>query len=112
GLVAMALAAWALPGPARTRIRSLFVETVLAGLLALLVASPFFYYALFSGQFPEGPPSLSDLYGMNLLNPLFPTYTTWLGSHAFLPLGLTYEGSNASEADGYLGIALVVAFLM
>jgi hypothetical protein len=96
----------------RSRIDGLFIETLSGGLVALVFASPLLYYALFSGSFPEGAPSLSDKYGLDLLNPLFPTYLTWLGHHDFLSLGLTYEGQNIAEADGYLSIPIILAFML
>ncbi len=96
----------------RSRIDSLFGETVAAGLIALVVASPFFYYALFNGTFPKGAAGLSDVYGLDLLNPVVPTYVTWLGHHDFLSLGVTYETGNITEADGYLSIPIILAFLV
>lgn len=111
GLLALVAARLIAPPPYRGRVLGLIGESVLAGLIALALASPFFYYALFSGTFPEGAPNLSDVYGLDLLNPLFPTYSTWLGHHDFLTLGLSYETQNVSEADGYLSIPIVIAFL-
>jgi hypothetical protein len=111
GLFALLCARWIAPAPYRARVLGLLGESVGAGLIALAVASPFFYYALFSGSFPEGAPNLSDVYGLDLLNPFFPTYSTWLGHHDFLALGLSYEMQNVSEADGYLSVPIVVAFL-
>jgi hypothetical protein len=96
--------------PQRGRIVGLSAETLGAGLAALVLISPFLYYALFSGSFPEGAPNLSDRYGLDLLNPLFPTYLTWLGHHDFLPLGITFEGGEITEADGYLSIPIILAF--
>ncbi len=87
-------------------------ETLVAGVVAIILASPFLYYALFSGAFPKGAPALPDVYGMDLLNPFFPTYATWLGSKAFLSLGLTYTQGNVTEAGGYLGIPLIIGFLI
>jgi hypothetical protein len=106
------VAAWIFErSPRRARVGALALEALGAGLLALIVVSPFLYYALFSGGFPKGPSGLSDVYGLDLLNPLFPTYTTWLGHRDFLSLGLTYEMGNITEADGYLGIPIVAAFV-
>jgi hypothetical protein len=110
GLFALLCARWIAPAPQRDRVFGLIGESIGAGLLALILASPFFYYALLSGSFPTGAPNLSDLYALDLLNPLFPTYSTWLGHHDFLSLGLSYEGGNVSEADGYLSIPLMLAF--
>jgi hypothetical protein len=111
GLFTIVCARWIAPAPYRGRVLGLLGESVGAGLIALAVGSPFFYYALFSGTFPKGAPNLSDVYGLDLLNPFFPTYTTWLGRHDFLSLGLTFETGNVSEADGYLSIPIVLAFL-
>jgi hypothetical protein len=96
----------------RRRVDGLIVETLGAGLLAIVVASPFLYYALFNGGVPKGAPALSDVYGLDLLNLFFPTYATWLGHTDFLALSLRYNGGNVAEADGYLGIPLVVCFLV
>lgn len=95
----------------RARVDALILETLGAGLLAIVVASPFLYYAMFGGGVPKGAPNLSDFYGLDLLNLFFPTYTTWLAHSDFRSLGLTYNGGNLAEADGYLGIPLVICFL-
>jgi hypothetical protein len=112
GLVAVVAARFLVSKSRRSLIDGLLAETLGGGLIALVLASPFIYYALFSGAFPTGAANLSDAYGLDLLNPLFPTYSTWLGHHDFLSLGLTYEGQNVSEADGYLGIPIVLAFIL
>lgn len=112
GALALVSVRFLVSRPQRSRIDSLFIETLGAGLIAVALISPFLYYALFSGSFPKGAPNLSDMYGLDLLNPFFPTYSTWLGHHDFLSLGLTYEGQNVSEADGYLSIPLVLAFVL
>jgi hypothetical protein len=112
GTFALVCARFLVPKRRRSQIDGLFMETLGAGLIAVVLISPFLYYALFSGSFPEGAPDLSDKYGLDLLNPFFPTYSTWLGHHDFLSLGLTFEGQNVSEADGFLGIPLVLAFVL
>jgi hypothetical protein len=110
GAVTLVSARLLAPRSRRSRIDGLIVETVGAGLIAAVLAAPLLHYALFSGSFPKGAPGLSDTDGLDLLNPFFPTYSTWLG-HDFLSLGVTYEHGNISEADGYLSIPLVLAFL-
>jgi hypothetical protein len=112
GALALVSARLLVSQPRRSRMNGLFVETLVGGLIAMTLASPFLYYALFSGNFPKGAPGLSDVYGLDLLNPFFPTYSTWLGHSDFLSLGLTYEGKNVSEADGYLSIPIVFAFML
>jgi hypothetical protein len=112
GAVALVSARFLVSKPQRSRIDGLIVETVSAGLLAVALTAPYLYYALFSGSFPKGNPGLSDVYGLDLLNPFFPTYSTWFGHHDFLSLSLTYEHANISEADGYLSIPIVLAFML
>jgi len=112
GTVLLVSARIMVPKSQRSRVNYLIVETAIAGLIAIVVASPFFYYALFSGGLPKGTPSFSDTFGLDFLNPFFPTSTTWLGHHDFGSLGVTYEHDAGSETDGYLGIPIIVAFLL
>ncbi len=95
-----------------SRVASLVGETVGAGVLALVVAAPFFYYALLSGGFPQGSTSYWDMYALDLLNPLFPTYATWLGHDAFKSLSVTYSGGGLTGQDGYLSIPVIAIFLL
>jgi hypothetical protein len=99
------------PSAQRPRIDGLILETAGGGLLALVVGSPFFYYALFSGEFPKGPGEYGDVYAQDLLNTFFPTIATWLGHHDFQSLSTTYVGGGVTGDDGYLSIPLVIAFL-
>ncbi len=110
GGVLMLSARWLVAPASRVRVTNLITETALAGMVAVVLASPFLYYALFSGDFPKGASGLSDVYALDFLNPIFPTYATWLGHHDFLSLGLSYELGNITEADGYLSVALILAF--
>lgn len=112
GAVLLVSARLLAPHPQRSRVSGLIGETVGAGALALVAASPFFYYALFSGGFPKGSPLYWDVYALDLLNPLFPTYTTWLGHNTFQSLSATYVGGGVTGQDGYLSIPLIVAFLL
>ncbi len=111
GAVLLAAARVLAPQPQRGRIRALALETLGAGALAMLITSPYLYYAIVRGPFPEGNPALSDVYGLDLMNLIFPTQTTWLGHHDFEPLWRTFEGGNASESNGYLSVAIIAAFL-
>ncbi len=112
GVLTLLCALCLLSPPRRARVGSLIVETAGAGLLALVVASPFFYYALFSGEFPKGVGPYWDVYAQDLLNPFFPTAATWLGNHDFASLSATYAGGGLAGDDGYLSIPLVTAFLV
>ena len=111
GAVLLVAAWFYLPQPSRKLVVRLAVEVIGSGLLAVIVISPFLYYALFSGGTPQSSPVFPNVYSLDLLNPLFPTTITWLGGHDFYLLGLTYEKSNGSEADGYLGVIMIVLFL-
>lgn len=105
------ISAWLLSSqPQRSQISGLAAETFGAGVVALMVASLFFYYALFSGGPPKGRSIYWEVYGLDLLNLVFPTATTWLGHHDFLPLSNTYEIGNITEADGYLSIPFLIVF--
>jgi hypothetical protein len=110
GMVLLVTARFLVAQPQRARMNSLMVETVAAGLLAVIVAAPFLYYALISGGFQPGNPALSDVYGLDLANLFFPTLATWLGHHDFQALWSTFEQGDVSESNGYLSIAIVIAF--
>ncbi len=94
----------------RSQIDGLIAETIGAGILAFVVASPFFYYAVISGGAPMGSPLYWENFGLDLLNLAFPTSTTWLGHHDFMQLSSSYEISDITETDGYLSIPLMIAF--
>jgi hypothetical protein len=96
--------------PQRARMTGLIAETVAAGLIAVVVTSPFLYYVFFSGGMAPGSPRFSDVYGLDLTNLIFPTLTTWLGHHDFQSLSSTYEQGDLLEANGYLSIAILIAF--
>ncbi len=110
GAVVLLSARFLAAQPQRARINSLIMETIGAGLIAIVVTSPFLYYALISGGAPKGNPELADTYGLDFANLIFPTLTTWLGHHDFTPLWSTFEHGNSSESNGYLSIAVVIAF--
>jgi hypothetical protein len=110
GMVLLVSARFLAARPQRARINSVIIETVAAGLVAIVVGAPFLYYALISGGFQPGNPGLSNVYGLDLTNLVFPTLTTWLGHHDFQALWSTYEQGDAAESDGYLSIAIVIAF--
>jgi hypothetical protein len=112
GMVMLLAARFLAVEPQRARMNGLIGETIAGGLIAIVVASPFLYYALFSGGLPPGNSGLSDVYPLDLANLIFPTLTTWLGHHDFQSLWSTYDHGDVTEADGYLGIAIMIAFGM
>lgn len=111
GLVLLICARVLAPHRERPALNRLIVETLVAGLLAAVVGSAFLYYALFANGLPPGNSLFSDYYALDLTNLVFPTYTTWLGHAEFQPLWSTYAKGDVSEANGYVGIVLIVAFL-
>jgi hypothetical protein len=96
------------PRPIRRRIDGLVGETLVAGALAALIAAPFLYYALFQGGMPSE--TIGEGYGLDLLNPVFPTITTWLGGGAFHALTMRFEEGSFAESNGYLSLPIIVAF--
>jgi hypothetical protein len=110
GMVLLVAARFLAAQPQRARLTGLIGETIAAGLIAIVVSSPFLYYAVISGGFQPGNPLLSNVFGLDLTNLLFPTQTTWLGHHDFQALWSTYEVGDVSETNGYLSIAIVIAF--
>jgi hypothetical protein len=93
--------------PLRGRIDGLLAETAGAVGLTAVVTSPFLYYALVSGGSPHELPEISDWWGLDLLNTVLPTGTTWLGTNS---VSLTF--GNIAEADGYLSVPIILAFLL
>ena len=112
GLVMLVCARLLAPQTLRRRIDGLMWETAGAGVFALVVGSPFYYYALFSGEFPKGVTTYGDIYAQDLLNTIFPTIATWLGHSDFQSLSATYVGGGVTGDDGYLGVPLVIGFLV
>ena len=110
GVVLLVAARLLAAQPQRGRMNGLIAETIAAGLIAIVVGSPFLYYAAFSGGFQPGDAALLNSYGLDLTNLFFPTLVTWLGHHDFQTLWSTYEQGNMAEADGYLSIPIVIAF--
>ena len=100
------------PEPYRGRIGGLMLETVGAGLIAALVTSPFLYYALVKGGAPQEMPMVSDTYGLDLLNPVMPTISTWLGGSALHGLTVKFEHGDFAEANGYLSLPIIAALII
>ncbi|MHB8491859.1 MAG: hypothetical protein ACYDA6_06570 [Solirubrobacteraceae bacterium] len=112
GLLLLAAARLLAPHPYRGRIGSLLAETVAGGTLAALLTSPFLYYALFKGGLQHEVPYISDNYALDLLNPFVPTHTTWLGGSGLKALSAKFVEGNNAEADGYVSLAIVFAFVL
>jgi hypothetical protein len=111
GLILLLAARLLSPRSRRHAIDVLGLETIGAGLLALALTAPFWYYAAIEGGLPTGASNISDIYGLDLLNLVVPTRTTWFGHGVFTTLAATFESNNVAEADGYLSLPIVLAFL-
>ena len=110
GAVALVAARFLAALPQRERMDGLIVQTLIAGLIAIAVTSPFLYYAFIPSGAPPANPTLANLYPLDLPNLIFPTATTWLGHHYFYALSSKYDTGDTSESDGYLSIAILSAF--
>jgi hypothetical protein len=110
-LGASALIAWTilLPRGERRIVWTITGDVVVSGLIAIVLASPFLYYAISAGS----PPNLhySSVLGMDFLNPFFPTPLTHLGRHYFETLAHMTEAGDIPEQDGYLGFPLLLIFI-
>lgn len=104
GALTLAAACLLAPRGDRSSIARLAVETAGAGALALALASPFLYYALVVGGRPIASLG-ADYYGTDLLNPIIPTPVTALHG------GAVFEGGHWAEADGYLSVPILLAFV-
>lgn len=111
GIVVLASTRLLLPPRERPRVDRLAKETVAAGALALLAASPFFYYALLSGA-PPSNPVFWDAYAMDLLNLVVPTDVTYIGHNEVRSIVAKFGGGGVTGQDGYLGIPLLACFLI
>jgi len=110
GMLMLVVARFLAPQPQRGRILGLIGETIAAGLIAIVVGSPFLYYAAISEGFLPGSSTLSNTFGLDLANLIFPTVTTWLGHHDFVTLSTKFTAEDKAETDGYLSIAIIIAF--
>lgn len=110
GMLMLVAARFIAAPPQRARVNGLIVETVAAGLIAVVVTSPYLYYAFFSGKQAPGNALLSDAYPLDVANLIFPTLTSWLGHHDFQALWSTFDKGDVSEANGYFSIAILIAF--
>jgi hypothetical protein len=111
GAVVLVGARFMAPVADRPRVARLTLETGAAGLIALVIASPFVYYAVIKGGSPHEWP-LADSYGLDLLNPIFPTHVTWLGSQTFQTLSETFNINNVAEASGYVSLPIIIGFIL
>jgi hypothetical protein len=111
GAVLLVSARFIIDAGKRPHVDRLIRETIGAGVLAMVVGAPFFYYAVVSEGVPKVAADYWNIYAMDFLNPFFPTEVTWLGHHAFSSLSAKYASGGPVGADGYLSVPLIVAFI-
>jgi hypothetical protein len=111
GLLLVLCARAAAPAQDRGQIDRMLAETALAGLFALVIGAPLFYYAVTHGA-GAAPQYFADTLGLDLLNPILPTASTALGGHAFASLTNQFSGGFVLEADGYLGLPMIGVFVL
>ncbi|EKN00431.1 hypothetical protein MXAZACID_05401 [Acidocella sp. MX-AZ02] len=103
--LAWLLAWWRLPDW-RKRLWLLAQDVMLAAPLTLLLLAPLLW-AMFGRPHDLALPKMwPEFFSIDPLNFFFPTFTTWLGGHAFMPL-TSYFGGTWGEQTGYLGLPMM-----
>lgn len=110
GAVALALTYVLASAPGRARLRRLLGPIALSYLVAVVIVSPYLYYALQ----PGGEPLLtsrSDKFSNDLLAFVVPTYITAFGGLAFLSTSVRFT-AGAVEGGAYLGVPVILMMLL
>jgi len=94
--------------PFRRHIQGLTAEVIVAAVGAIVVLSPYLAAALSAAEPDRG----GGLYSLNVANLVLPTPVTWLGGDLLRPVSRAFDGGNIVEADGYLGIPILLGFVM
>jgi len=100
---------------ARRRIARLVPVLLLAGVVAMVVTSPYLYWLLkgLGDADTEAWRTFTDLYRADLLNVVVPTEVTWLGHQWFDGMSADFTYGNTAEAANYIGpllLLITVAF--
>ena len=106
GFAALIVGYYAAERSLRPQLNKVALEILIAGLVAIVVLLPYLLWALAVPPLGRG----GDTYGMNALNLVIPTPTTWLGGNLFRSVSAWFEGGQYSETDGYIGLPLLLAF--
>jgi hypothetical protein len=99
----------------RRRIVGVLGVTLLAGVIAMVAASPYIYWTLdgLGEADSDAWKTFTALYPGDALNPLLPTQVTWIGHSWFEDTTSKFTNFTPSEAAAYVGpvlLAIVVAF--
>jgi len=111
GALALVATRFIAPPPYGSRVDDLIGEISVAGLIAVIIAAPFMYYAIIKGG-AQAEWQFAETDGLDLLNPVIPTQITWIGGHTFQALSQKFIGGNVPEADGYLSLPIIAAFVL
>jgi hypothetical protein len=96
----------------RLRLRRLFAEVLVGGLVAAVIVSPYIWWAIVKAHLP---PTDAASYPLDPLNLVIPTPITLLGGHTFTNISIHFPQSyrfpaGITEDVGYIGVALLAAF--
>lgn len=106
GVAAFAIA-FVLVSASRPRLTAVIAPTLLAGVVAAVVTSPFIYYALTGPVMGNLFRNYGDIYGADGLGFMVPTALTRLGRGWFSGLAVTFSG-NLAEDGVYTGLPLAI----
>lgn len=110
GAVTLLLGWWVADQAGRARLRELATPLALAGVVGMVVLSPYLYYLLLPGA-PHGAINSPGGYSADLANLLVPTRTAQAGMlPAFQALARRFPG-NLGERDAYVGLPLLLVIL-
>ena len=110
GAIVLMIAWWVAVPPDRTRLQKLLPPLVAAGVLALIVLSPYLYYLFLPGA-PHGAINSPGGYSADLVNLVVPTRTAQLGAlPALQALAQRFPG-NVGERGAYAGLPLLLVIL-
>ena len=87
------------------RVYSLTKDIIFAGIIALLLSSPFVYYLIVGLKNIHGPINSPTYYSADILNYIIPTPITRFGKTIFSNIASHFTG-NYSEEGAYIGIGL------
>ena len=99
----------------RGRIARVVPATLVAGVIAMIVASPYLYWTLhgLGDADSDAWKAFTELYPGDALNPLLPTVVTWIGHSWFEDTTSKFTNFTPSEAGAYVGpvlLAIVAVF--
>lgn len=112
GLVLLLAARVSLPSADRSIVDHLLLEVLIAGILAVAIASPFLYYAVIRNGAGTISHAFADILGVDLLNLVVPTRMNVFGGAAFAHVSAAFSAGYQAEADGYLGLPLLAVFAL